>query len=302
MLARSQTIAIVTAQAARELDDDLPMLLHAFASRQQPVEVVDWDDAAVDWSRYVVALLRSTWDYTQRLPEFLAWSARVSSLTRLENPHPVVRWNVDKHYLDELAERGVKVVPSRFVAPAEPADGALQDFLGRHSEAEVVVKPCVGAGSRDAQRHARADVAAIIAHMRRLLDAGRSVLLQPYQQRVDAEGETALIHVEGTFSHAIRKAALLTLGAEPTRALFQSERITACSPAADELAAASVVLAALPFPGPLYARVDLIRDSGGAPLLLELELIEPSLFFDRAPGSAETLVDALLARVRRYKK
>ena len=255
-------LALVTARAARDVDEDMPLLLEAFAARQQPVEVVAWDDDAVDWTRYRLALIRSTWGYAERLPEFLAWATRVAKLTRLENPLSLVRWNVDKHYLADLAARGVDVVPSRFVEPAEPAERAVADFLRRFTEPELVVKPCVGAGSRDAQRHARGDVAAIVAHTRRLLEAGRSVLLQPYQQRVDTEGETALIHFNGRFSHAIGKAALLERGKDSARAL--------------------------------YARVDLLRDADGAPTLLELELTEPSLFFDFAPGSAERLVDALL--------
>jgi hypothetical protein len=169
----------------------------------------------------------------------------------------------------------------------------VADFLRAFSEPELVVKPCVGAGSRDAQRHARGDVVAIVAHARRLLEVGRSVLLQPYQQRVDTEGETALIHFQGQFSHAIGKAALLERGGDSARALFLPENITARAPKADELAAAQAVLQALPSP-PLYARVDLLRNAEGAPTLLELELTEPSLFFDFAPGSADRLVDATL--------
>jgi O-ureido-D-serine cyclo-ligase len=290
-------IAIVTARAARDLDEDLPPLLGALASRRLPAEVVEWDDAAVDWSRYALALLRSTWDYTQRLGEFLAWCERVAALTRLHNPLEVVRWNVDKHYLGELARRGLAVVPGAYVEPGQPAGVALQEFLARHAEPELVVKPCVGAGSRDAQRHGRGDTEAITAHVERLLAAGRSVLLQPYLARVDAQGETALIHFDGVFSHAIRKAALLRRGSEPTRALFAPEKIERRAAGEDERALAAQVLAALPFAMPLYARVDLIRDAAGAPCVLELELTEPSLFFDHAPGAAERLVAALAARL-----
>ncbi|MFO1400928.1 MAG: hypothetical protein U1F30_06910 [Steroidobacteraceae bacterium] len=287
----------MTARAARELDEDLPPLLGALAARRLPAEVVEWDDAGVDWSRYALALLRSTWDYTQRLPEFLAWCERAAALTRLHNPLEVVRWNVDKHYLGELARRGLAVVPGHYVEPGEPAAAALGEFLARHAEPELVVKPCVGAGSRDAQRHGRGDTGAITAHIERLLAAGRSVLLQPYLARVDAQGETALVHFDGAFSHAIRKAALLQRGSEPTRALFAPEKIERRAAAEDERALAARVLAALPFATPLYARVDLIRDAAGAPCVLELELTEPSLFFDHAPGAAERLVAALAARL-----
>jgi O-ureido-D-serine cyclo-ligase len=293
----TRPIAVVTARAARDLDEDLPPLLGAFASRRLRAEVVEWDDAAVDWSRYALALLRSTWDYTTRLPEFLAWCARAAALTRLHNPLEVVRWNVDKHYLGELARQGLAVVPCRFVEPGESAADALRSFLERHAARELVVKPCVGAGSRDAQRHGREEGEAIRAHIERLLAGGRSVLLQPYLERVDAEGETALIHFDGGYSHAIRKGPLLQRGSEPTRALFAPEKIEVRAPDAEELALAARVLAALPFAMPLYARVDLIRDAGGAPCLLELELTEPSLFFDHASGAAERFVAAVAARL-----
>jgi len=290
-------IALVSARAARALDEDLPPLLAACAARGLAAEVVDWDDAQADWSRYALALLRSTWDYTQRLSEFLAWLERAAAQTRLLNPPEVVRWNVDKHYLGDLAGRGLDVVPGAFVEPDESASAALAAFLAAHAERDLVVKPCIGAGSRDAQRHGREQRDAIVAHIDRLLAARRSVLLQPYLERVDEQGETALIYFDGRYSHAIRKAALLQRGSAATRALFAAERITPCTPAADERALAERILAALPFAMPLYARIDLIRDARGAPRLLELELTEPSLFFDHAPGSAGRYVAAVVARL-----
>src|SRR5690606_15560254 len=131
---------------------------------------------------------------------------------------------------------------------------------------------------------ARHDIDAISAHVERLLRAGRSVLLQPYLDRVDDAGETALIHFDGAFSHAIRKGPLLRKDAGPTAELYAPEQIDAREPGADERALATKVLAALPFAGmPAYARVDLIRAGDGSPLLLELELTEPSLFFAHGP-------------------
>jgi glutathione synthase/RimK-type ligase-like ATP-grasp enzyme len=290
-------IALVSARAARDLDEDLPPLLAALHARRLPVEVVDWDDEQADWSRYALALLRSTWDYTTRLPEFLAWLGRAATLTRLHNPPEVVRWNVDKHYLGELGRSGVAVVPSQFVEPGQSGADALQAFLGRHATRELVVKPAVGAGSRDAQRYGREEGAAIVAHIGRLLAGQRSVLLQPYLERVDEQGETALIYFDGRFSHAIRKAALLQRGTEPTRALFAAEKIEPRTPGTDELELAGRTLAALPFRMPLYARIDLIRDADGSPRVLELELTEPSLFFNYAPGAADRCAAAVAARL-----
>ena len=297
---RRATIALITAAAARDLDEDLPPLLDALgAAPALQATVVNWDDAGVDWSAFDLAVLRSTWDYALRLPEFLDWITRAAACTRLLNPLAVVRWNTDKHYLRDLAQAGVATVPSVFIEPGHDAAAVLSAFLASQPEAEFVVKPAIGAGSRDAQRYGRAEAAAATAHAQRLLGDGRSVLLQPYLDRVDEAGETALIFFAGQFSHAIRKGPLLRRGEGPTGALFAAEQITARVPDTDELQLARRTLAAMPFPGALlYARVDVIRAADGSPRVLELELTEPSLFFDHAAGSAQRFVQALAARAQ----
>ncbi|MDR0183625.1 ATP-grasp domain-containing protein [Lysobacter arvi] len=294
-------IALVTAIAAAGVDDDLAPLLDACAHAGLAVQVRAWDDPTVGWSRFDAAILRSPWDYTQRLEEFLSWCRRVSSQTRLVNPLRVIEWNTDKHYLADLAARDVPVVPTVFVEPdAEPLP-ALQAFLAAHPDAmELVVKPSVGAGSKDAQRYGRSQEFAAANHLARLLDADRSAMLQPYLSSVDEQGETALMFFAGAFSHAIRKGALLRPDANAAEPLFAAESIAPRVPAQDELALADRVLAAARDTlqlreAPLYARVDLIRDNAGTPCLLELELCEPSLFFAHAPGSAERFA-SLLAR------
>ena len=291
-------IALVTARAARGLDEDLPPLQQALRSLGAEAHIVDWDDPEVDWASFDLALPRSTWDYAERLPEFLAWVERAANATTLLNPAPVIRWNTDKHYLAQLARAGVPTVPSTFIEPVDSAAQALERFLARHPCAELVVKPAVGAGSRDTQRHARSEIGSTLEHARRLLDSQRSVLLQPYLERVDEDGESALIYFAGRFSHAVRKGPLLAPGAPATRALFAAEHIVARPPGADELRVAEEVLAALPFNALLYARIDLIRDAEHAPRLLELELTEPSLFFAHAPGSAERFAAAVSAAVQ----
>jgi O-ureido-D-serine cyclo-ligase len=290
-------IALVTARAARGLDEDMPPLVAAFAAAGAHAEIVDWDDRAADWGRFDTALLRSAWDYTERLPQFLAWIERVAALTTVLNPPAVLRWSADKHYLLELTRAGLPVVSSSFAEPGEDAAQVLESFLAREPSAQLVVKPAVGAGARDARRHARADVAETLAHVQQLLKARRSVLLQPYLEGVDRHGETALIFIGGHFSHALRRGVPLPLGAPATEALFAPEQTGPRAPGADELEAAGRILAALPFGTLLYARVDLIRDGHGAPRLLELELCEPSLYLAHGPGSAQRLVTATLARL-----
>jgi O-ureido-D-serine cyclo-ligase len=290
--ANRRRVALVTAREAQALDEDLPPLTDALRHAGVDVDIVPWD-AARDWSQFDMLLLRSTWDYMSRLEEFLSWAEHASRATPLVNSLPTVRWNIDKHYLGTLAAAGVPVVPTTFMAPHEDATAALERFLAMDPCAEFVIKPAIGAGSRDAQRHARDSRAAAVAHAERLLSAGRSIVVQPYLARVDEEGEAALIFFGGDFSHSIRKAALLQPGVASTTNLFATETITARTALADELAVARRALAAVPLAAPLYARVDLIRDRGGAPLLLELELIEPSLFFAHAPGAAARFAECI---------
>lgn len=295
-------IALVTAAAARALDEDLPPLEAALRAHGARVSVVDWDDPSVPWGSFAVALLRSTWDYSLRLPQFLDWAEQVSRDTLLLNPLEVVRWNTDKHYLAELDRAGVPTIPSHFIEPATDAAQVVR-LLDAADSRELVVKPAIGSGSRDAQRHARSARESIIAHIKRLTDAGRSALLQPYLERVDDQGETALMFFRGRFSHAVRKGPLLRAGADPTDQLFAAEEITPRTPDADELRVGELALAAIPYRDLLYARVDLVRDSYGAPRVLELELTEPSLFFAHAPESAprfvRELADFIPPRVRR---
>jgi len=288
-------VALVTARAARGLDEDMPPLTAALSAAGAQSQIVDWDDRGVDWARFDLVVPRSAWDYAERLPEFLAWAERVARLTTLVNALPVLRWNTDKHYLGELARAGAPVVPSWYVEPGEDAGDALDELLAAEACRELVVKPAVGAGARDARRHARAARAEILAHLAPLLAARRSVMLQPYLESVDTSGETALMYLDGRFSHAIRKGALLPSGAPSTSGLFAPEDIVSRTPRADELAAADRILAAAPFARLPYARVDLLRDATGAPRLLELELTEPSLFLAHAPGSAGRFAAALLA-------
>jgi len=298
-------LALVTAIAAAALDDDLVPLLDACARAGIATQVRAWDDPSVTWSRFDAVLLRSPWDYTERLSEFLGWCRHVSTRSNLLNALPVVVWNTDKHYLAALAEHGVPVVATRFVEPEMDPLPTLQAFLAEHPDAaEFVVKPAVGAGSRDAQRYSRDQEFAAANHIARLLEADRSAMLQPYLASVDRDGETALMFFEGRFSHAIRKGPLLQREEGPTQHLFAAEEITARIPGKDELALADRVLAAaahcLHLQSTLtYARVDLIRDDDGNARLLELELCEPSLFFVHAAGSADRFAALMADTLRR---
>jgi O-ureido-D-serine cyclo-ligase len=301
-------IALVSAREALSLDEDMEPLVAALREAGAEVATPFWDDPAVDWRTYSAAVLRSTWDYVERIDEFLPWADRCAQQTVLLNPPAIVRWNTDKHYLLDLAQKGVPVVPTRFVELGSVAAQQIERFLGNGADAltagpadsfaEFVVKPTIGAGSKDTARYRRQDVARATEHLARLLAQGRSAMLQPYLDRVDENGETALIFLGGEFSHAIRKGPLLRTGAALVEGLFAPEQITPRQPQPDELAVALQAYAAIGSSRPVYARIDLIRGADAAPAVLELELTEPSLFVAHASGSARRFARVVLERSR----
>lgn len=263
-------IAIVSTRELDVLDADEELLLPELPEGR----VVHWDDPAVDWASFDLAILRSTWNYTEHLEEFLAWATRVSQVTRLVNPVEIVEWNTDKRYLADLAARGIPTVPTVFAAPGEDIS---PDAVAGH----VVVKPTVGAGSKGAKLF-RDDVAGALAHARDLQSSGATAMIQPYLDGVDEHGETALIFLGGTFSHAARKAAILSRDMSWSTGLYADEKIVPTVPTEAELALAERIIADLP--GLAYARVDLLPTQDG-PVVLELELTEPSLFLAMDPGA-----------------
>lgn len=285
-------IALVTAREVPDLDEEGRLLAAALREQGAQVTPEAWDDAGVDWAAYDVAVLRSTWDYAERVEEFVAWAERTAALTRLENPPALVRWSVDKHYLEDLESAGVPVVPSVFL---EPGDSPEHRLLG----VEHVVKPAVSAGARDTLRLTEDEADRSREHAARLLGEGRSVLVQPYLSEVDEAGETAVVLINGGLLHAMRKGPLLERGAGLVEDLYAQEEMSVreASPAELEVAAAAmrVVEARTGGRTPLYARVDLLPTADG-PVVLELELVEPSLFCEHVPGSAEVVAAAVLRR------
>ncbi len=284
-------LALVSAFAAIKLDEDLAPLLAAAERAGLKAAVWCWDDPTVNWSGCRMALLRSTWDYCERYPEFVGWLERVAAQTLVLNPPDLVRWNTDKRYLAELAAAGVAIVPTQFLDPGDALPEDLPD--------EFVLKPAVGAGSKGALRLSADERDRAAAHLAELHRSGQVVLLQPYLDRVDARGEAALIHFDGHYSHCITKGPLLRPQAGLVDGLCALEQISKRVPDSAECAAAEQVLHALcslPVNGgqpPLYARVDLLEGEQGEPLLLELELAEPSLFFAQCPEAADRLIAAL---------
>jgi hypothetical protein len=266
---RHPRIVLAGCRALVAGDGDDAGLIPALRSRGLHARWLSWDDPETLESDLVIP--RATWDYTERLDEFLAWTRRVRHLV---NAPAVVAWNTDKRYLADLAAAGVPTVPSTFFAPGETA---------HIPSGEVVVKPAIGAGSVLAQRFTDVDLAR--GHAAALQADGRTALVQPYDPRI-ADGETALVFLGGVQSHAFRKGPLLPPPGE--RAALDESGTYAeetLQPADADFELWDVGHAALGAAAAklridvgelLYARVDVIggRDD---PRLLELELVEPSL-------------------------
>jgi glutathione synthase/RimK-type ligase-like ATP-grasp enzyme len=284
-------VALATCAELPDLDPDDRLLLAPLAGLGVAAEAVAWSDPGVDWSGFDLVVLRSTWDYARRRDEFVGWAAGVP---RLANPADVVRWNTDKRYLSALASAGVPVVPTEWVAAG--------DAWALPEAGEWVVKPAVSAGSVDTGRYASAEAShrsLAASHVGRLQAADRLVMVQPYLPAVDTEGETALLFLGGVYSHAIRKGPLLDGPEVGVDGLYKEETITPREPSPAQLAVAASALAEVPGGSDrlLYARVDLIPGPDGQPLLIELELTEPSLFLGTSDGAAARLAEAIAARI-----
>ena len=252
---------------------------------------LDWNDPDTDWSAYRGAVFRTTWDYFDRFSAFTAWLARAETRTRLLNPAALVRWNMDKLYLADLAARGIPVVPSRFIAPGTA--GRLATWLGETGWAEAVIKPCVSGAARHTYR-LNADSAGHIEALIRPLLAQEAFLLQPFEPAVLKTGEDSLMVFAGRYSHAVRKMP------RPGDFRVQDDHggsVAPCQPSPAQIELAERCVASLD-PVPAYARVDLICDRNGKPAIMELELIEPELWLRFHPPAAAALAQAIAERLR----
>ncbi len=283
--------ALVTCRPGPEVsvDRDLPVLVAALQEAGAEADAVCWDDEAVDWGGYDLAVIRSTWDYSWRAAEFLAWAERCGKATRLANPVEVVRWNTDKRYLGDLAAAGVPIVPTRYIAPGEAVDGFPRDH-------EYVVKPTSGAGARFAARYTPDEHDTAVRQLARMHAEGYTAMVQPYVASIDVHGERALQFYGGRLLHASRKGAVLTPGTPYDERKVAHPGLEPWTPTPAELSVAERALAAVP-DGPelLYARVDLVDGEDGEPRVMELELVEPNLFLSLHPESVPVVRDAILA-------
>jgi glutathione synthase/RimK-type ligase-like ATP-grasp enzyme len=282
-------IAFATSSQYRTLPAEEGDLVSALTSRGVPVSGAVWDDPDVAWTDFDLVLLRNTWDYHERLEEFLAWIDRVAEATRLLNPASVVHWNSRKTYLEDLERAGVPVVPTERGSRL----GSLRELLARPGWGRVVAKPAVSAGGANTHLLSADRPEEAERSFANLLGRGE-VLLQPYLSSVEREGERSLLYLHGAFSHAVARASRFTAGTGPVDG-------APVIPTAEELRVGAKAARQGPDPT-LYARVDLVRDPRGEPRVLELEMIEPSLYLSGRPGLCERWARAIevAARARRF--
>ncbi len=296
---RAMRLALATCRDLPKWEVDDRPLVAALAERGATVAEPAWDDPAADWGSFAGCLIRTTWDYMERRDEYVAWAERVERTTPLFNAARVVRWNTHKGYLRELERLGVDIIPTIWLEPGEPP--AIAARLAERGWQHGFLKPTIGATARETLRFdADADgLAAAQAHAERVL-AREGLMLQPYLDRVERDGEVSAIFLGGELSHGVRKVPVDgdyrvqdDFGARDFPYSFSgAERDTAAA----TLAAAETALA-LPSGGLLYARADFLRGPAGELLLTELELVEPSLFFRHSPAAPARLAEALLRRL-----
>jgi glutathione synthase/RimK-type ligase-like ATP-grasp enzyme len=264
----------------------LPQLLAAAGVDAEPVV---WSDPAVRWERYDRVVIRSTWDYFTRIDEFRAWLDRMQAeRVPLANPPSLVRWNLDKHYLRELAGKGVAVLPTEFIdAPA-----SLATVLADAGFADAILKPAISGGSWRTHRFAAADAAALQGDLEAIIAAG-GAMVQPFAPEIVDEGEWSFLFFGGRFSHVVIKT--------PAARDFRVQpkfggTFRAVEPPPALRAQAESILGLLPT-APLYARIDGIR-RGDQLVLMEVEVIEPYLYLPADPSAAGRYVAALAAAAR----
>jgi hypothetical protein len=281
-------VAIATCKSPPEPDPDETLLLDALRGADIEATVLAWDDERAEdgFAASDLVVLRSTWNYYEHVDAFVAWVAKTGSATRILNPPSIVAWNAKKTYLVELEKRGIEIVPTEFVRRGERCD--LGAVFAKRGWDEVVIKPVVSAGSFRTERFSKGLLPAGQSFLEGLVEE-RDAMVQRWMPSVETYGERSLVWIDGAITHAIRKTPRFSGGVE---------QVSGEVPVADD-ERAFAMRAVEPFAAELlYARIDMVRDAAGVLRIMELELIEPSLFFQQSAAALARFVAAIGAKVR----
>ncbi|MFH0756283.1 MAG: hypothetical protein V2B15_03240 [Bacteroidota bacterium] len=280
--------ARVTPYIRNILDEDR-LVRDALEKRGLKVARCSWDDPRVDWSDTEYILFRSTWDYFDRFPEFCVWLEKSKAKTSMLNPYEIIRWNLDKHYLEDLAKAQVHVPPTIFIESGNQA--TLTDWVVGPGWREVILKPVVSGAARHTYRF-RAGESGQYETLFRKLIADEPMMIQEFQEKVLEKGELAFMVIGGKFTHAVVKKA--KKGDFRVQDDFGGS-VQHHDPAGHEILFAEQAVARCGY-NPVYARVDAIWDNNGRMAVSELELIEPELWFRFNPEAADRLADHIINR------
>lgn len=288
-------VGVVVTDTYRPSDDDHDTgpLIEALSARNILAEPVVWHrwPAEDDSRQFDLLVLRSPWDYAEREPEFRSWLHAAASRTQVLNAPELVEWNLDKVYLQQLQQRGVAVVPTEWVHTSEE----LTQALAPHGGDWVVIKPSVSAGALDTEL-LQADSERALTLGRKILEEGRTVMVQPEIPELSEGREKALYFIGGEHTHTIAKGALLERGGGFLGGHYQ-ENPQVQRASAEEIAFGDRVIRACAAAAgteiPLYGRIDIVTSAEHGTVLLEAELFEPALNLHRAPHAADALAGAI---------
>jgi glutathione synthase/RimK-type ligase-like ATP-grasp enzyme len=290
---------IATCAQLPELDPDDRLLAQALMDLGATVTTAVWSDPAVDWDAAHVCVVRSTWDYHKRHAAFARWVNAASASTCLLNPADLIHWNSHKFYLRDLESRGIPIVPTMWLERSAPA--ALDALLDQAGWREAVIKPAYGASADGILRVGPSAVERESgqSYLTRLLEE-QDVLVQPYLSTISTHHERALVFIGGEYSHAVTKSPFMHADSDLALRALHPPGASGEIPiqaTGEEIAVASRALEAAPA-GHVYARVDLVQHAGSI-RVMEVELIEPTLYLFARPSAARRLAEAVLARVNR---
>ncbi|MBL4716833.1 MAG: hypothetical protein JKX95_09375 [Bacteroidia bacterium] len=263
------------------------MVKDALEKKGLKVARVDWANPNFDWSSTEIALFRTTWDYFNRFEEFSNWLNEATTKTRLINPAEQIRWNIDKHYLRDLENKGINITPTVYIEPRETIN--LPELHEKNNWKETVLKPAIAGAARHTYRLDQDNLSEHEDIFQELISS-ETMMLQPFQYNVIEQGEVAYMLFGGKFTHAVLKVA------KPGDFRVQDDfggTVHQYDPTNEEIEFAErAVLACDPLP--VYARVDVITDNNDKLSVTELELIEPELWFRFHPPAADKLAETVI--------
>jgi glutathione synthase/RimK-type ligase-like ATP-grasp enzyme len=283
-------IAILTCQKLPDLTKNDQLLIPALAKVTITATAVIWDDKTVDWTNFDYLIFRNTWDYFEKEAEFNLWLEHIEQLgIKTLNPIAIIKKNKHKFYLREMEKQGIKILPTIFIDKTDQLD--LDKSMPSHWK-KAVIKPAFSAGSYQTEVFESIDIQKINTCYKEVASE-KELLLQEFMPEIQTLGETSIIFFNKKFSHAVNKKPIA--GDFRIQVQFGGQ-YTLVQPSAELVEKAQQIVNT--FDGELlYARVDGIVINNELHLM-EVECIEPDLYFNLSEGSLERFVSAIVDLIK----